>query len=41
MKKWKREFKNNVIREMNQEWDDLYEDIIGLSNTGDSSIKPE
>ena len=41
MKKWKREFKNNVIREMKQEWDDLYEDIIGLSNTGDSGIMPE
>jgi len=28
MKKWKREYKNNIINEMNPEWNDLYEEII-------------
>ncbi len=28
MKKWKREFKENVTREMNSEWKDLYDDLI-------------
>ena len=28
MKKWKREFKEYVINEMNPEWNDLYENII-------------
>ena len=27
MKKWKRDFKDNVINEMNPEWDDLYKTI--------------
>jgi len=26
MKKWKREFKNNLINEMNPEWKDLAKD---------------
>ncbi len=28
MKKWKREYKENVIREMNPEWKDLYYELI-------------
>jgi putative endonuclease len=28
MKKWKREYKENVINEMNPEWDDLYESLL-------------
>ena len=28
MKKWKREYKENVIREMNPEWKDLYYDLV-------------
>jgi putative endonuclease len=28
MKKWKREYKNNVIKEMNPNWIDLYESIM-------------
>jgi len=28
MKKWKRDFKDNVINEMNPEWDDLYKTIV-------------
>lgn len=28
MKKWKREYKDNVINEMNPEWRDLYEDLV-------------
>ncbi len=28
MKKWKREYKENVIEEMNPDWIDLYERII-------------
>ena len=28
MKKWKREYKLNVINKMNPEWRDLYNDII-------------
>ena len=28
MKKWKREYKENVIREMNPEWKDLYAELI-------------
>jgi putative endonuclease len=28
MKKWKREYKENVIRELNPDWKDLYNDII-------------
>ena len=27
MKKWKREYKENVINELNPDWRDLYEDI--------------
>jgi putative endonuclease len=27
MKKWKREYKNNVISELNPEWKDLYIDL--------------
>ena len=27
MKKWKREYKENVIREMNPEWNDLYDEL--------------
>lgn len=27
MKKWKREFKENVINEMNPNWDDLFEGL--------------
>ncbi|MCW8848405.1 MAG: hypothetical protein OQJ81_00395 [Melioribacteraceae bacterium] len=27
MKKWKREFKENVINEMNPEWNDLFEEL--------------
>ena len=29
MKKWKREYKENVINEMNPEWRDLYPDLLG------------
>ena len=29
MKKWKREYKNNVINELNPEWKDLYPDKLG------------
>lgn len=29
MKKWKREYKENVIREMNPEWKDLYYNLVG------------
>ncbi len=28
MKKWKREYNNNIINEMNPEWNDLYETIL-------------
>ena len=28
MKKWKREYKENVIREMNPEWKDLYVELV-------------
>jgi putative endonuclease len=28
MKKWKREYKENVISEMNPEWKDLYDDLL-------------
>ena len=28
MKKWKREYKENVIREMNPEWKDVYDGLI-------------
>ncbi len=28
MKKWKREFKENVINEMNSDWRDLYESLF-------------
>jgi putative endonuclease len=28
MKKWKKDFKDNVINEMNPEWDDLYKTIV-------------
>ena len=28
MKKWKREYKKNVIREINPEWKDLYDELI-------------
>ena len=28
MKKWKREYKENVINEMNPEWKDLYDSIL-------------
>ncbi len=28
MKKWKREHKNNIINDMNPEWNDLYETIL-------------
>jgi putative endonuclease len=28
IKKWKREFKNNIINVMNPEWEDLYELIV-------------
>ena len=28
MKKWKREYKENVIRDMNPEWKDLYNDLV-------------
>ena len=28
MKKWKREYKENLINKMNPEWKDLYDDII-------------
>jgi len=28
MKKWKREYKENVIREMNPDWKDLYDELI-------------
>lgn len=28
MKKWKREYKDNIINEMNPEWSDLYETIL-------------
>ena len=31
MKKWKREYKENVIREMNPEWKDLYYDLVGAN----------
>jgi putative endonuclease len=27
MKKWKREYKENVIREINPEWKDLYDEL--------------
>ena len=27
MKKWKREFKENVIKEMNPNWNDLYDEL--------------
>jgi len=27
MKKWKREFKENLINELNPDWDDLYEQL--------------
>ena len=29
MKKWKREYKENIINEMNPDWRDLYNDLIG------------
>ena len=29
MKKWKRVYKENLINQMNREWKDLYDDIIG------------
>ena len=28
MKKWQREYKENVIREMNPEWKDLYAELV-------------
>ena len=28
MKKWKREYKENVINEMNPAWRDLYDDLL-------------
>ena len=28
MKKWKREYKENLINKMNPEWEDLYDEII-------------
>ncbi|HOH38202.1 MAG TPA: GIY-YIG nuclease family protein [Spirochaetota bacterium] len=28
MKKWKREYKSNIINEMNPQWNDLFEDIL-------------
>ena len=28
IKKWKREYKENLITEFNPEWDDLYEQIV-------------
>jgi putative endonuclease len=28
MKKWKREYKENVINELNPEWRDLYQDLL-------------
>ena len=28
MKKWKREYKENVINELNPEWKDLYDDLV-------------
>ena len=28
MKKWKREYKENVIREMNPDWTDLYDELV-------------
>lgn len=28
MKRWKRKFKENLISEMNPNWDDLYENLI-------------
>ena len=30
MKKWKREYKENIIREMNPEWKDLYNDLVKM-----------
>ncbi|HDQ00531.1 MAG TPA: GIY-YIG nuclease family protein, partial [bacterium] len=30
MKKWKREYKENVIRDMNPEWKDLYNDLVKI-----------
>ena len=27
MKKWKRKYKENLIRQMNPEWKDLYDDL--------------
>ena len=30
MKKWKREYKENVIREINPEWKDLYNDLVNM-----------
>ncbi len=29
IKKWKREYKENLIKKMNPEWKDLYDDLIG------------
>jgi putative endonuclease len=29
MKKWKREWKLRLIEEMNPEWRDLFDDIVG------------
>jgi putative endonuclease len=28
MKRWKREYKENVIRKMNPEWKDLYDELV-------------
>ena len=28
MKKWKREYKDNIINELNPEWNDLFDDLV-------------
>jgi len=31
MKKWKREYKENIINDMNPEWNDLYEGLVNMT----------
>ncbi len=31
MKKWKREYKDNIINDMNPEWIDLYDGLVNLT----------
>ncbi|MBN2585267.1 GIY-YIG nuclease family protein [Patescibacteria group bacterium] len=41
LKSWNRKWKVDLIEKTNPQWEDLYQDIVGQTNSLDPRVKPE